>query len=856
MLLAGVFPIIDVRDFVDEDTGRISPVSELIHLPLFGAIVRAHRRFVPGSPAEGLVCPSENAFRFAVAPPPLFRCVFRELCLGDELGLRFELGLGSREALRGGETPLALLQAWCESSAAVRTATGMQVLEPMYAGRFLARLYGRGSTYTQKRPNIQGFWVSPGDPAFIAQGVVEEFSNQNTLPWEPAEDGIQLAVLPFRLAGRDAKLFLIVSESNPHSMQRASLLRAKLSRLHTQRESVKTVLSHLSAGYLAPKRDGAAFQALNRFLNNAVRSLQRSIQSFPPAVFARPVSTPAHEQQRRVLMAPALDVAMRDAGILFNVRHKSVDWYGRELGEPAVPRSLDELPTTKGPARAHTRGLPPIMGGVTREPPTGPEHLGASEVRMRAMVSPVGITEVEPGQEVTFLLDLRVDQGSLPAVPAAGVAGGVAAVLGAGVASVDLVVTVSSQHFRQIPGEAWLNTIRVERSGPTPGQWLFRGLAAGDRAFYQLDLSFYVGGTYQRTLSLRLPRRGQQLQTTSAPLDLNLDFSAAGQRRGARLLLEIAWNGQVHQLQWTDTKTKQQGHDLLAVNTDLYFTDLANDPSLTYAMLRRKCRNFLWDLPPALRELLQSADLSGQAISVTSSAPIFPIELLPLEGDRPLLGMDRPVYRWVSGITPPELDGVPFKEMACIRPEYGAKQRPLPDAADEQAFLEQHFALTHIKDEADLETLLSQGHTRLIHFAGHAVDSPPKLFMSDDSFVSPDVFWDRPLMKERPFIFINGCKAGMARPGQPAARANMMLILLSSRCSGAVAPLIEVYSPAAKSAAQAFYQAILSNQSVGEATVTVRRLALSDPDRAATYASYLSYAPPGLTLRYSASTSG
>lgn len=856
MLLCAVFPLVDVRSFLDADTGRLAPLTSLRHLPLFGAIQKARRRLVPGSPAEGVVCPSSHVFRFAGPQHLALRCVFRELCPNDEIVLRFEVGLGSRAPLKSNESPQSLVQAWCERSVALRTTKGAQVLEPMYAGRFLARLYAQATTRTKERRRIEAFWLSPGDPAFFIQWSKGEFSPENIPSMENVDAELRLAVLPFQWAGRAAKIFLLESGQGPEALRRASLLRAKIAHLHSAREGVKTVLSHIASSYLAfqpkPKEPSPAFQALDRYLNTAIRQIERSARRLPACVSAPLGQNAKDNHYRRVFMAPALDMAMREAGHLFNVRHKSVEWYRKELDEPPVPRSAKELPQTPMLNPPTSRALPRSNDGWERAIAT--DHLPETQLNMRALLSPVGITSVEPEQEVTFLMELKRDRGTLPSPPPAGAAHDLQATLGAGVESLDLVVTVSSEHFRQIPGQNWLQTFKIDRSGQDFPPWVFRARASGERPFYQLDLSFYLGGAYQRSLSLKIPRSGSQQPSSGSQAGLSLDFEALARRKGARLVLSIASDGHLHRLHWIDTKTMQFGDDEISVNTDLYFTDLANDRAQPYEVLRRRFRSFIWELPPPLLKLLQSPDFSGQPISVTSPTPIFPIELLPLEGNRPLLGMDRPVFRWIKDIEPPSPDEISFGEMTCIRPNYFSKQSPLPDAIEEQAALQKRFPLRHIETMEQLESLINEGHARLIHFAGHAVDSPPKLFLGDDDPVSPEIFWDTPLMKDQPFVFINGCKAGMARPGQPAARANMMRILLSSRFSGAVAPLIEVYSPAAKKAAEAFYEAIINNQSVGEATMSVRRLALSDPEHAATYISYLSFALPGLKLRFSGTT--
>lgn len=139
----------------------------------------------------------------------------------------------------------------------------------------------------------------------------------------------------------------------------------------------------------------------------------------------------------------------------------------------------------------------------------------------------------------------------------------------------------------------------------------------------------------------------------------------------------------------------------------------------------------------------------------------------------------------------------------------------------------------------------------ILHFAGHANGNPAQLVLEDQK-VSPTFFAPSSalLSSGHPLIFLNGCRAGHVSDTSPAFLANFVKMLLASKCTAVVAPMIKVQSPAACKAATTCYDAV-ANNSVGEAVRQIRSLAMDSripEDHRATYLSYLAFAPPTLKL--------
>jgi hypothetical protein len=454
---------------------------------------------------------------------------------------------------------------------------------------------------------------------------------------------------------------------------------------------------------------------------------------------------------------------------------------------------------------------------------------------------------IEPEQVVTFTLRLTpLGGGGLAPV-------GVDFLEGA--ATTALRAVVSSSAFARPEGEPWEQTFTVDRGLATaPVEWAFRARALGDRPAYALTIVFDVGGTPAGAYELRLRRRGAPEIAGAGGL---VRIPAA--RSGAALVLAITVEGQGYRLR------ARRGAETVAdapwpMGTDPFFSELESAVGL--AAIRELGYALYVSLPAEVTAAIDDPALDGLPILITSSVPAAPFEILRVRPDQngPLLGVDRPVLRWTDKPPLPDADALRITGAACIRPEYPPPD-DLPSAAEEERDLASFglryagLAVERVALLAELDALMEKSSVQLLHFAGHAGGSPARLSLQDAT-VRPGHFDPgTPLMRARPFLFLNGCQAAVGRPLVPEFQADMVKMLLVARCTGALAPLNRVQSAAALAAERTFYAAAAAGQTVGEAAQAVRRLAFApgtEGKSVGSYLSYLAFASPQLRLAFGA----
>lgn len=450
---------------------------------------------------------------------------------------------------------------------------------------------------------------------------------------------------------------------------------------------------------------------------------------------------------------------------------------------------------------------------------------------------------IEPGQEVAFCV-------SFTPSAAPGVSAPLLVEHPEGRDSVMLHASVSSDSFVPPPGESWSKSFAVPRSlAVSPNQWVFRAVAAGDRPAYSLTVTFLASGFMAGALAFSIERKGSTNRpVTGLPAPLSISMRPGG----ARLTLRIAQEGRSFRMIMVEDGKEWDEPVPWAMSTDSYFSSL--EAAAGYDALRDIGYGLWVDLPAAVRRFLDRPEAAGLPLLIVSNTPVAPFEILTLNPSEegPLMGIDRPVTRWVDDLEMPETDTLLVDDAACIRPDYPPPDN-LPSAAEEERELGELLpSMRRVRRINELESLLNEPGVRLVHFAGHADGNPAKLMLEDGS-VSPAKFSPSKdlLRRGRPLLFLNGCRAATGRALTPSQQANMLKMLLTSRCTAAVAPLIRVQSAAALVAAQVFYKAVAGGKSVGEAVKGVRGLAAAGGMKegfAASYLSYLAYAPPDLRV--------
>lgn len=442
---------------------------------------------------------------------------------------------------------------------------------------------------------------------------------------------------------------------------------------------------------------------------------------------------------------------------------------------------------------------------------------------------------------------------SLGTEPRGSIASALSVAIPAGLDRVDVIASVSDARGLTRPaGAAWSGVLTVARDATvSPASCTFRAQALGPGP-YSLTVTFHSGAAVLGHATLDLAAQGEDphfaTSLSSAPIAVRPEA-----RTSQRLQITGTASG-YEVLMWNDL-----GQALPAETWALpaFFLDLAAQQLQASTDMRalRQAGAAIWvQIPAPVRAFLCAGAGSDVPLVITSEEPLLPFEAMVLADapGRPLLGVDRPVLRWVPREPSPQRRDLEVHAAACIRPIY-APPNALPDAEEEEKDLGPRLPIVeHVRSRAELEHLADQTGVSLVHFAGHAQGGlTGGLRFDGGPPVTMLFFFDRKLFEQPPFMFINGCQAALAAGGNLAAYANIPRTLVVARAPGVLASVIEVQSAAAREAAQTFYDTLTKSPNVGEAVRAIRRraLATSVPAHAATFLSYLLYAPPDLTLR-------
>lgn len=511
-----------------------------------------------------------------------------------------------------------------------------------------------------------------------------------------------------------------------------------------------------------------------------------------------------------------------------------------DLHEPDGDQAVDRKVIQYGPARSDA----PFVVLDDSGNPTG--VVGAALEASQAEIYPelnAQPAHAEPDEIVEFEL-------TLAATAPVGVSLPVSLLFAHGHASARLHASVSSTTFVPPKGAEWKHEFVIDRELKTlPVRWSFRARAIGERPLYSVNIRFiccgHVVGNAVATVARR-PLSGVAEVPVSTSGRINtqvnqhpavpatLEFTSQG---ADSYLIALYRNGeQIGVVPWNASELQSYGNDVEVAQSLQAVRDIGT--------------GLMFDLPPEVQRFLDDPSLAGATTLIIAPGTLAPFEAIQLRPAQngPMMGVDRPVVRWI-GNTFPETTASASQDVVCIRPEY-AGNLALKSAISEEEYLrKRHTSFTRVRTLADLRTALDTSTARLVHFAGHSDGNPARLSLEDGPARPHDFHPSSTLMRARPFLFLNGCRAGVGSVGIPSTHANMVKFLLQAGAKGIVAPMVQAQSTAALRAACAFYDAAAQGATIAEATRRVRELALQAPPvEAASFLSYLAFSAPTLTL--------
>jgi hypothetical protein len=294
MFVQVIFPIADIRPFVDEATHRANlptwpdatPNEHFVRS--VGGVKRRKKGGVQEWSGERLYCLTENAFRFRPSgretmfrlvsqDTRTFDCVGRRLfCTGD-VATRLEVSFsnGAIDADRCQDPSRSffdLLREVLSISVQARILNRtseigpLECLGPAFASHYLA-------STTKRTKRFHTHWVVSGRPLVVVGHAPREMViPDSAVPIDiPISNGIRL--LHARLGPTSVWFVEVGSAADAAELRN---LRIHLCRIHTERECLRIVLDMIGRRYIEPVPEGEALNRLHDYLNESERGLRRT----------------------------------------------------------------------------------------------------------------------------------------------------------------------------------------------------------------------------------------------------------------------------------------------------------------------------------------------------------------------------------------------------------------------------------------------------------------------------------------------------------------------------------------------------------------------------------------------------
>lgn len=322
MFLALQFPFVDLREFLEEESGRLTrnaDVSSCIAGEDFirssGDITYRRKKGVSEWAGEELYCRSKlalrfpnrlgemqsvsgsvkatvvNTFRRFYSTGPVARLEvalqldvqsesFNKVSALEWVGLlRDILHIPMHKRNLSRKNP-------SDSMQAIQSKKASKTVELIHARKDIAQHYLAATTNRKLEPPVkpQPWWYVPGTPALVIE-VKEGCSlpmvfphTRHVLDVPEASASIYHARLEFDKKQSCSAWFMVMGDGDPDAVRR---LRINLTRLHAERECLHRVLANIQTSNTGRIKIGDSFpqlDAINSYINKALKSIQKPKQ--------------------------------------------------------------------------------------------------------------------------------------------------------------------------------------------------------------------------------------------------------------------------------------------------------------------------------------------------------------------------------------------------------------------------------------------------------------------------------------------------------------------------------------------------------------------------------------------------
>jgi hypothetical protein len=349
MLFILQFPFADMRDIQAYDTGKLStplwpiPQPDYNFIRSFGIVRERKQGGLTGWVGENIICQADRAIRFTrfspIADPwtpktyPI-KVIFRRFYSDGSILGKFEIGL--RIGLKGDSFSGRLLDDVICQILKLDVTIPNPLGEPKncklwQSGKYLSNLYGMATTKTKYLEKTQPFLsiVKPCRPLLILvhDGEVKQIPFDGKVIPSTFHRKTALSFHNYAHEGIFLPLWVIRNEP----LEEARKLRIYLSRLHSERECLKAVLSSIANGNVEVNNREKS-DILQNYINTATRrviQLQSKSLSIDERIglIADEVMDYAAPGEKQAILTTLTNLSVR-----LNILHKVKDFVS-ELSE-------------------------------------------------------------------------------------------------------------------------------------------------------------------------------------------------------------------------------------------------------------------------------------------------------------------------------------------------------------------------------------------------------------------------------------------------------------------------------------------------------------------------------------------
>jgi hypothetical protein len=413
MFVALQFPFVDVRPFIQTETGRLTSPDwqslqpDIDFVRSFGLVKRRLRGGVIEWPGEEMYCRALRALRFVNSNAKLPSDMgggaaearqyipFRRFLADGFAMARFEIGFGYRttqqKAVRlRSKDFISLIRFVLSQEVLVPHDSAQKTCTLAEAGQYLAKHYLRASQSLKASPP-EDWWLASGDTLLLLE---YDKSKTDILGFpkhaRPVNSdllinaNINLAHMWAEYKGKQVGVWLLgYVGSDKLTRDLLRRLRLSLFRLHAERESMQRVFRLIARKKIEVKKDSPQTEQLQAYIDNATRILaKRSYDGLPQSA----ILDAAYQAEDLVSVGERATLLTQLAGVRRNLLHNVENFTSPHAEDKRTVYVLGDMVTNQTMTinnstveNVNQVAAEKIEGSFNEGVPPGPDSKGPGE---------------------------------------------------------------------------------------------------------------------------------------------------------------------------------------------------------------------------------------------------------------------------------------------------------------------------------------------------------------------------------------------------------------------------------------------------------------------------------------------